>query len=144
MKPDLRHSKTMPWVVRPASCDIESASCEATPESYDIEAASCEMTPESCDIEAASCEVTPDSCDIEAASCEVTPASCDIESPPCHMTPASPEIASGPLFLGSLKLQPFDLPEKLAIRSEGGPDVGFDQQRDVHDTVIIQVEQLIA
>ena len=60
------------------------------------------------------------------------------------MTPASEEMEPAPLFLRPLELQPLDALEKLAVRPEGRADVGFDQQRVVHDTVIVQVEQLIA
>jgi len=53
------------------------------------------------------------------------------------MTPAS-------LFLRPLKLQPLDLFEQLAVWTKRGAKVRFDQQSGIHNTVIIQVEQLIA
>jgi hypothetical protein len=65
----------------------------------------------------------------------------DMEPPARELALPTPDLRFPAL---AMKLQPFDLLEKLAIWPEGGADVGFDQQGGVHDTVFVQVQQLIS
>lgn len=95
------------------------------------------MAPVSCDIRPALGDMAPAAWEMPPAPWEMAPALCDT-------APASSQMPPAALFALPFELQPLDAFEKLAIWSEGGADVGFDQQRLVHYTVIIQVEQLVA
>lgn len=118
--------------------------CDETPAPCDIGLASCDVALASCDIALASCDIALALCDMGLAPCDMAVASRYIALAPCDMALGLRKIAPARLFTASLKLQSLDALEELAVRAEGGADVGFDQQRDVHDAIFVQVQQLVA
>ena len=141
----------------PAWCDITTgiarmtpASCGMTPASCGMAPASCGMAPASCGMTAASCGKLSPPCGIAAASSRMGPASCDkasvrLGTPPAlnRLAPDPGRMIPAPLLLRPLELYPLDAFEKLALWPETRANIGFGQQRGIHNTVVTKVKQRV-